>query len=191
MSLTTTIKRNLRPVWDNPVPYLWLCFCPNFLSFCWSSLVAFGEFTFQKLVTSQLFVLEFCAVQQDTFYPHQGYEHVNFYKKSSLYFIGWSFRNWKIAAYLQLVKNWNISTKVWQDLLFLSTFPTSLRCYAKVNWKSWVCARSKLWIYWFVKKQRYKVLVNYWRLLWRDLQFKSLCWHCHCWETSGSEHNLH
>ena len=44
--------------------------------------------------------------------PHHDYEQVNFYKKSSLYFLGWSFRNWKIAAYLQLVKNWNISTKV-------------------------------------------------------------------------------
>ena len=76
------------------------------------SLVAFGEFTFQKLVTNQQFGLEFCVVRQDTFYPHQGYEQVNFYKESSLYFIGWSFRNWKIAADLQLVKNWNISTKV-------------------------------------------------------------------------------
>ena len=44
--------------------------------------------------------LEFCAVRRDTIYPHQDYEQVNFYKKSSLYFIGWSFRNWKIAAYL-------------------------------------------------------------------------------------------
>ena len=73
---------------------------------------AFGEFTSQKLVTNQLFGLEFCAARQDTFYPHQDYEQVNLYKKSSLYFIGWSLRNWKIAAYLQLAKNWNISTKV-------------------------------------------------------------------------------
>ena len=29
-----------------------------------------------------------------------------------------SFRYWKIAADLQLAKNWNISTKVWQDILF-------------------------------------------------------------------------
>ena len=72
---------------------------------------AFGEFTSQKLVTNQLFGLEFCVVRQDTFYPHQDYEQVNFYRKSSLYFIGWSFRNWKIAADLQLAKNWNISTK--------------------------------------------------------------------------------
>ena len=28
------------------------------------------------------------------------------------------------------------------------------------------------------------------RFLWRNLQFKSLCWRCHCWETSGSAHNL-
>ena len=39
-------------------------------------------------------------------------EQVQFYKKLSLYFIGWSFRNWKIAAYLQLPKKWNPSTKV-------------------------------------------------------------------------------
>ena len=57
-------------------------------------------------------------MRQHTFYPHQDYEQNNFYKKSSFYFIGWSFRNWKIAAYLQLAKNWNISTKVWQNLLF-------------------------------------------------------------------------
>ena len=35
----------------------------------WSSLVTFGEFTFQKLVTNQVFGLDFCAVRQDTFYP--------------------------------------------------------------------------------------------------------------------------
>ena len=129
--MTTTIREETSGcVWDKTVPDRWLCFCPNFLSFCWSYLVAFGEFTFQKLVTNQLFGLE-CAVRQDTFYPHQDYEQVNFYKKLSLYFIGWSLRNWKIAAYLQLAKDWNISTKVRQSLLFLSTFLTSLRCYAK------------------------------------------------------------
>ena len=74
-------------------------------------MVAFEEFTSQKLVTNQLFGLEFCAVRQ-VILPHQVYEQVNFYTESSLYFIGWSLRNWKIAAYLQLVKNWNISTKV-------------------------------------------------------------------------------
>ena len=77
-----------------------------------ASLDAFGEFTFQKLVTNQQFVLEFCVVWLDTFYPHQDYEQVNFHKKSSLYFTGWTFRNWKIAAFSQLNKNWNISIKV-------------------------------------------------------------------------------
>ena len=75
-------------------------------------LFIFGGFTFQKLGTIQLFGLEFCAVRQDTFYPREDYEQVNFYKKSSLCFIGWSLRNWEIAAFLQLAKNWNISTKV-------------------------------------------------------------------------------
>ena len=61
-------------------------------------------------MTNQLFGLKFCAVRQDTFYLHQGYERKNFYKESSLFSIGWSFRNWKIVAYLQLAKNWNFST---------------------------------------------------------------------------------
>ena len=44
----------------------------------WSSVVAFGEFTFQKFVTNQLFELELCVVRQDTSYPHQDYEQVSF-----------------------------------------------------------------------------------------------------------------
>ena len=62
-------------------------------------------------MTKQLFGLEFSAVQQDTFYLHQDYEQVNFDKKSSFYFIGWTVRNWKLEADLQLAKNWKISTK--------------------------------------------------------------------------------
>ena len=132
MSSTTTINRgNLGPVWGKPVSDRWLCFWPNFLSFCWSSLVAFGKFIFQKLVTNQLCGLKFRVVQQDTLYPQQDYEQVKFYKKSSLYFIGWSIGNLKDAADLQLVKNWDISTKVCENLLFVKTFPPSLQCFAK------------------------------------------------------------
>ena len=119
--MTTAIKRgSFGPVWYKPVPDRWLrsCHFANFLSFCWSSLVAFGEFTFQKLVTSQLFGLAVSAVRHDTFYFHQDYEQVNFNKKSSLYSIGWPLRTWKIAPFLKLAKNWNISTRVWQSLLF-------------------------------------------------------------------------
>ena len=36
-------------------------------------------------MANQLFGLEFCLVRQDTFYPHQGYEQVSVYKKSSLF----------------------------------------------------------------------------------------------------------
>ena len=80
---------------------------------------AFGEFIFQKLVTNQLFVLEFFAVRQDTFYPQQDYEQVICYSKSSFYFTRWSFRNWKIAAFLQLAINWDFSTKVQQNSFFI------------------------------------------------------------------------
>ena len=72
--LTTTIKRGNQQTCS----YRWLCFCPNSLSFCWSSVVAFGEFTFQKLVKNQLFGSEFGAVRQDTIHPHQDSEPVNF-----------------------------------------------------------------------------------------------------------------
>ena len=78
-------------------------------------LIIFGCFWrihLSKTCENQLFGLEFCAVPQDTFYSHQDYEQVNFSIKSSPYFIGWSFRNWKNTAYLQLAKNWTISTKV-------------------------------------------------------------------------------
>ena len=34
-------------------------------------MVAFEDFTFQKLVSNQLFGLELCAVRQGIFYPHQ------------------------------------------------------------------------------------------------------------------------
>ena len=39
-------------------------------------------------MTNHLFGLEFCAVRQDIFYPHQGYGQVNFYKESSLSLVG-------------------------------------------------------------------------------------------------------
>ena len=78
-------------------------------------LIIFGCFWriyLSKLVNNQLFGLDFCVVRQDTFYPNQDYERGNSYKKSSLYFNGWSIRNWKIAAVLQMAKNWNISTNI-------------------------------------------------------------------------------
>ena len=74
-------------------------------------------------MTNQQFGLEIFAVRQDTFYPHEDYEQVNFYKKLSLYFFGWSIRNWKIAVDLQLANNWNISTKVWQNFFFQHSQP--------------------------------------------------------------------
>ena len=50
MSVTTTIRRgNLGPVWDKPVPDHWLFFYSSFLSFCWSSSVAFENSPFKNL----------------------------------------------------------------------------------------------------------------------------------------------
>ena len=50
----------------------------NFFVILLISLVALGEFPLQKLVMNQMFALEFFALRQDTFYPRQDYEQVNF-----------------------------------------------------------------------------------------------------------------
>ena len=74
---------------------------------------------------------------------------------------------------------------------FLSTFATTLRCYAEKLWQTRVCSRCKLWNHRFVKKQRYKVVVNLWLFMWRDLQFKRVGWYCNCWKTLWIEYKLH
>ena len=48
--------------------------------------------------------MEFCVVRQNSFYYHQEYEQVDFYKNSCLYIIGRSLRDLKVNIYLQL--NW-------------------------------------------------------------------------------------
>ena len=58
-------------------------------------MVAFGGFVFQKLLKNSLFGLEFCVVQQDAFYPHGGYERVNFHKNWRLYIFGRPLRDGK------------------------------------------------------------------------------------------------
>ena len=191
MSLTTPINReNLGPFWDKPVPYRWLCFCPNFLWFCWSSLVALENSPFKNLWRINCLGWTFVHCSRIHFTLAKIMKKL-FPTKNRVFIL------WLVLQKLENRSLFTIGSKlepfnqILKKLTFLSTFPTSLRCYAKGNWKSLVCASSKLWIYCCVKKQRYKVLVIFWRLLWTDLQFKGLCWHCHHWETSGSEHNLH
>ena len=153
ISLTTTIKReNLRPVWDKPVPELWLSFWPNFLLFVDHIWFLLEKSYLKNLGRINCLGWNFGQCGRIRFTLTKAMNKLIRTKKSSFYFIGWSFRNWKIAAFLHLVKNWNISTQVWQDILCVSKFPTSLQCLAKGNWKSSVCAKSKLWIFWFDKK---------------------------------------
>ena len=105
LSVTTSITRQNRgPVWDKPVPDIWLCFCPNFFEILLIIFLAFGEIIFQKFVTNPLLGWEFCVVQQDTFCPHHDYKQVKFYKKLRLFIIGRSPRDWKITTYLQLAQ---------------------------------------------------------------------------------------
>ena len=113
-----------------------------------------------------------------------------FYKTLRLYIIGRSLRDRNVTVCLQLAQKWNLSTKVWQNLLFLSTLSDFFWCYVKRGWKSRVFSRCKLWFYRFVEKQQYKLLVNPWRFLWKDLEFKTTWWYCCCWQTSWVEYYL-
>ena len=111
-------------------------------------------------MTSQLLGLEFCAVRKDTLYSNQDYEQGNLYKKSSLYFIGWSFRNWKIAADLQLVENGTFQPKF--DKIYLlkqHSQPVYDAMQKKIKNTEFVQGVSFQFID-SPKKQRYKVLVN-------------------------------
>ena len=92
------------PTFCDLVDYLWLLL----------------ENSFEKLVTNPLFGWEFCVVQQDTFDPHQVSDQGNFYRISHLYFVGRSIRDGQFNNYLQLIQNWNVSSRIWPDLLFFN-----------------------------------------------------------------------
>ena len=143
LSLTATIKRENRgPLWDKPLPDHQMCFCPNFLWFCWLSLVAFGKFIFQKLVTNQLFGQDFCEVQVDTFCPHQVYEKVNLYKKiASLYHGSVRPRRENHNFFYNWLKYATFQPKL--DKIFLLTISDNLRCYAKRDCKYPACSSCK------------------------------------------------
>ena len=151
----------------------------------------FWRIYLSKTCEKQLFGLEFCAVLQDTFYPHQENEQVSFFKKSSLYFIVGPSETWKS----QLIYNWlKIGTFQPNLDIIYSFYQHSQPLYdiMQKEIKNLVFVQGvKFGFIDSLKNTLYKLLVNIWRFLWRDLQFKSLCWHCHRWETSGSEHNLH
>ena len=78
----------------------------DFVDYLWLLL----EKNFQNLETSPLFEWEICVVQQDTFYPHQDYEQVFFYKKMRLHTIGRSLRDGESQLIYNWLKNGNFLT---------------------------------------------------------------------------------
>ena len=56
-------------------------------------------------------------MQRDTFYSHQEYEQVNCYKNRVFISLLVPSET-KVKTYLQLVPNWNISTKIWQNFFY-------------------------------------------------------------------------
>ena len=149
----------------------------------------YRKFIFQKLLTNQMFGWEFGVVQQHSFWPGQDYAPVKFFESSSLFIIGSTIRDCEISNLLLLNKSLRNSTKVWQILPFLSKFPASLPCYTKRKWESHVCSRCKLWNTWFLETKQ-KLPNNLWLLLWRKLQFKSVCWYFYCWRTWWIEYYI-
>ena len=109
-------------------------FCFNFLYIWRLNLVAFGELKFQKRVTNRLFDWNFFVAQQATIYIHQDCEQINLCKNSCLCNVCPSFRDKKVTSCLQWAQTWNVSTEIWQSLVFLWTLTDTLRCYGKRNW---------------------------------------------------------
>ena len=190
--MTTTIKRgNLGPVWDKPVPDRWLCLCPNCLSFFDHLRLLLENSPFKNLRRINCLGWNFVQCGRIHFTLAKIMNKLISTKNWVFISLVDTFETGKSQLVYNCLKIGTFQPKFDKIYFFSSTFSTSLRWYAKRNWKSWVCARSKIWFHWFAKKQRYKVFVDVWRFLLREFHFKSLCWHCHPWETSGSEHNLH
>ena len=57
--------------------------------------------------------------------------------------------------------------------VFLTRLPASLWCYAIRDWKSRDFPWCTLWIYRFVKKEWYKILINFWRFRWKNCNSKA------------------
>ena len=70
-------------------------------------------------MTNQLFLWEFCVVHLGTYYHHQNYEQL-FLTNNRVFvlLVGWSVRDGQNTTYLQLDQNWNVSTSIWQNILF-------------------------------------------------------------------------
>ena len=79
----------------------------------------------------------------------------------------------KSQKFSHWLKKGNPSTIIWQNSLFLSSLLASLQNYARKDWKCCICIRCKFWSHRFIQQQRYKVLGNLWRLIWRDLDIES------------------
>ena len=127
-------ERNSRSCSGQTCSRFWLSFSPDSLSICWLSLAASGKFISQKLMTNQL-LSGFCVVQQDTFYHHQDYKQVKFYKKTRLQIIGppidlrrENHNSVTIGSTLEPFK------QKLTKLIFSSRLLATLRCYAKRHW---------------------------------------------------------
>ena len=120
--------------------------CCSVSNFChlFDYLWMLSEFFFDKRVTNLLLVWDNCVVQQDAFYPHQGYKQGNFYKTLRLLLIGRPVRDGKDTTYLQMAQ---IATLQFYLTVFLSRLRATLRFYAERDCKSEVCTRCELWNY--------------------------------------------
>ena len=111
-----------------------IVFLSQLVSFCTISPVVSEEFIVQKLVFDQLFGWEFRVKELDAFIFTKTINKLVSTKKPVSLSFGWSIRDGKVTIYQQKAQSWIFLTKIWQNSLFVSTLPATLRCHAKWNW---------------------------------------------------------
>ena len=79
---------------------------------------------FQKLVTFRC--LGVISLLRDTFHPHQDCEQFYFYKNCVFISLVRPSQTRKSQFFLQMGQNWNLSNKIGQNILFLSTISATL-----------------------------------------------------------------
>ena len=143
--------------------------CPNIFSFCWSSLGAFGEFTFKNFWRKTLWVGFLCSAARYFLPSPRLWTQYFLHKTESSFF-------WVVLPKLE---NRSFFTNGWKLEHFNQSL-TNFTFFYQHSHPLYVVMQEengnlefmqgvKFWIYWIVKKQLYKVLVTFWRFLWKDL----------------------
>ena len=118
--------------------------CPNIFSFCWSSLGAFGEFTFTNFWRKNPLGWNFVQCGTILFTLTKIMNTIFSTKNRVFILLGGPSKTGKSQLLYKWLKIGTLQPKFDKLYFFLSTFPAPLRCYARGKWKPRVYARSKI-----------------------------------------------